>query len=276
MKHSFYLLLAICLVHAQTNTLAGTAPPAPPTVPRTVLTPTSANGSSTASYGSSSLLTCNQDCGWNTIEVNGAGTLNVSPDVANLNVQVTGSAKTTNEAITILSQKITTVLDTLTNQGLNSSNWKTNYLSVYPNTSYVNGSTITYGQIASQSMTITVPIPNANGTAVGKIYDGLAKVKDISINGLTFDLQNKTTAYANARKLAYQDALKRASDYTSAAGVAIGAPLTITDSFSSAPVVAVAPMAKSMALMASDSVPTTVSVGTVTINYYVDVVFSFA
>lgn len=144
---------------------------------------------------SSSSQACSLDCGWNSIDVSGAATLNVSPDIASVNVQVTGSGRTTNDAITILSQKITTVLSTLTNLGLNSANWQTTYLNVYPNNSYVNGTTITYGQIASQSMIITVPMPNSNGSTVAKIYDGLAQVNDITINSLTFDLQDKTNSY---------------------------------------------------------------------------------
>lgn len=125
-------------------------------------------------------------------------------------------------------------------------------------------------------MTITIPMANSTGTAVGALYDGLARVSDISINGLTFDLQNKTKSYINARKLAYENALQKANDYLSAAGVTLGAPVTLTDSYSSAPVAT--PMASPMfkTLASSSDVATTVSVGTIAINYNIDVVFSFS
>lgn len=180
---------------------------------------------------------CALDCGWNTIDVNGATTLNVNPDVATLNLQVTGSGRTNNDALTIVSQKINTVLNTLSNLGLTSANWQTTYLNIYPNTSYVNGQEVTYGQIATQTMTVNIPMVGSDGKLVGQVYDSLAQIKDISINGLTFDLQDKTAALGQARKQAYQDAVRRASDYTSAAGVTLGIPVTITDSYSSAPVV---------------------------------------
>lgn len=200
----------------------------------------------------------------------------MNPDIATLNVQVTANGKTTSEAINNLSQKINNVLSTLTNIGLNSNNWQTTSLSVYPNSSFVNGGQVIYGQIAQQSMTVSIPMPKSNGTTVGRIYDGLAQISDIAINSLTFDLQDKTSSYTQARSLAYQDAVKRATDYTNAAGVTLQAPLTVTDSFSTAPVVT--PLARE-SLVASAmmmEVPTTVSVGTIAISYNMAVTFSFA
>ncbi len=275
------LLVLLGCVQAQSNILSGfpypninipTIPSIPtvpsiPGIPSLPTLPTTTNTQTQA---------CSVDCGWNTIDVNGAATINVNPDIATLNLQVMGSGKTNNDALTIVSQKITSVLTTLSNLGLTSANWQTTYLNVYPNTSYVNGAPVTYGQIATQTMTVTVPMANSNGNLVGQVYDGLAQIKDISINGLTFDLQDKTAAYGQARKQAYQDAVKRATDYTSAAGVTLGIPVTITDSYSSAPVVAPSSALMRTAAFAKDVVPTTVSVGTVAINYNVEVVFSFA
>lgn len=219
---------------------------------------------------------CTLDCGWSTIDVNGATTLNVSPDIATLNLQMAGSGKTNNDALTILSQKITAVLNTLSSLGLSSANWQTTYLNVYANTSYVNGQQVTYGQIATQTMTVTVPMVGSDGKLVGQVYDGLAQINDVYINGLTFDLQDKTVALGQARKQAYQDAVRRATDYASAAGVTLGLPLTITDSYSVAPVAVPQSlrMVANTALLKS-AVPTTVSVGIVPINYNLEVVFSF-
>lgn len=204
-----------------------------------------------------------------TIEVFGTASLNVSPDIATINVQVTSSGKTSADALTALSQKVNKILTILSSSGLNSSNWVTNYLYVYDNSSYVNGTTVVYGQIANQGMTITIPIPNSNGTIVGKIYDGLAQVKDITINGLTFDVRDKTISFIIARKLAYDDAKIRANDYLSAAGVFLGSPITITDSIQTAPLVINGPY--------SYYYPpsTAVSVGKINIRYNIDVVFTF-
>lgn len=268
-KAALILLLTLTSIHSQTGNLAqNTAGINFNTLSNLVPN----TGSSTPSFPNG----CNElECGWNTITVNGASTLSVVPDLATINLNVEASAANANDAINALSQRTTQVLKVLTNAGLNANNWKTTYLNVYPNTSYVNGQVITYGQIASQTMQISIPIVAANGNSVGKIYDGLAQTSGISINGLTFDLQDKTSSFIQARKLAFSDAVKRAQDYTNAAGVALKSVVTVTDSSSVAPV-SPTPMA-AMAMMKSASpVPTTVSVGTININYNVNVVFGFA
>jgi uncharacterized protein YggE len=117
-------------------------------------------------------------------------------------------------------------------------------------------------------MSITIPIPKSNGTIIAKIYDGLAQVANINIYGMNLDLNDKTSAYIQARKLAYQDAVSRAKDYTKAAGVTLGNALSITDSF----------YANSYNYYSNSSrgySSTAVSVGQVTINYNVNVIFGF-
>lgn len=267
-KEGLILLLTLTSIYSQTGNLAQNTPST-----LSNLVPNA--GPSTPSFPNN-LMGCSElECGWNTITVNGASTLSVVPDLATINLNVDASAANANDAITVLSQRTIQVLKVLTNAGLNSNNWRTTYLNVYPNTSYVNGQVITYGQIASQTMQISIPIVAANGSSVGKIYDGLAQVSGISINGLTFDLQDKTTSFTQARKLAFNDAVKRAQDYTNAAGVALKSVVTVDDSYNVAPVSSTPMVA--MAMMKSASpVPTTVSVGTININYSVNVVFGFA
>lgn len=91
----------------------------------------------------------NPACDDNTIEVTGSATLNVAPDLAIVNLQIQSSGLTTADATTQLAQKVKLALSSLTNSGLNSSNWKITYFYVYQNTSYVNGTYIFYGQIAT-------------------------------------------------------------------------------------------------------------------------------
>lgn len=121
------------------------------------------------------------------------------------------------------------MLSILSKAGLNSSNWETTYLNVYPNSSIVNGSTVTYGQIASQELRITIPIIDSNGSTVGKIYDALAQIDNININGLTFDLQDKTSSLVKARELAFAEADQRARDYAAVAGITLSSVVSITD-----------------------------------------------
>jgi uncharacterized protein YggE len=176
-------------------------------------------------------LICSLECNWYTIQVNGQGNYRVNPDIATLTIQLNANGLTVNDALNALTNKVSAVIATLSANGLKSSDWKTTYLNIYPNTSYVNGSIVTYGQIAYLDMTITIPIVKSDGTIIANIYDGLAKVENINIYSLTFDLKDKATAFVQARKLAYQNAKQRAGDYAKAAGVSLGSPTTVSDSF---------------------------------------------
>jgi uncharacterized protein YggE len=84
-----------------------------------------------------------------TIDVHGQATVQANPDTASLSAQVTVNADTVDLAIAALSSKVINVISILTSNGLNSSNYQTSSLSVYPNTSYANGVSAVIGQIAT-------------------------------------------------------------------------------------------------------------------------------
>lgn len=125
-------------------------------------------------------------------------------------------------------------------------------------------------------MSITIPIIGSNGNSVGLIYDSLAQVSNISINGLTFDLKDKTSSFVEARKLAFLDAAQKAKDYSNAANINLGSVLSISDSYSVAPVSVPLPQLRMAASAMKTTVDTTVSLGTVIIDYNVNAVYNFA
>ena len=102
----------------------------------------------------------------------------------------------------------------LNSSGLTTDNYYTTGFSVYPNTSYVNGTNVVVGQIAYESFQITIPFADVNGSNIGLIIDALAGVDGITISGLNFDIANKTDVYQLARAAAYATALQKATDYT--------------------------------------------------------------
>lgn len=132
-KESLLLFLTLSIVHSQIN-LSKDFPSinlptiTPPSIPDVFNYNSQTNPSG-----------CKFDCGWNTISVSGSSTLNVNPDIAVINIALSENGASTNAAISKLSKKIPIVLDRLTKNGLNSSNWQTTSLNVYPNSSYVNG-----------------------------------------------------------------------------------------------------------------------------------------
>ena len=220
------LLTILSAISAQTGSINLPSQPFPsftvPTIP------------SMPSYPSIPLTSfgCDTQCGWNTFEVFGKAKLDVKPDTASITVQLSENGADSKQAVSKLSTKMALVINTLTAAGLDASSWQTTSFYINPNISYVNGSPVTYGQIATQSMEISIPIISGNGTFIGTLYDSLAKIDSININNLNFDLKNKTASLVQARKLAYDAATKKAKDYASAAGVTVGSPVTVVDSSS--------------------------------------------
>ena len=79
--------------------------------------------------------------------------------------------------------------------GLDESNYELLNFNVYANTSYKNGVSTVLGQIASQTFEITIPTISSDGSNIGKLIDDLANINGIILNGLSFDLSDKTAAF---------------------------------------------------------------------------------
>ena len=150
-------------------------------------------------------------------------------------MQVTVSANTVNAVILLLSAKVKQVIGILNSNGLDSSKYQTSSLNVYPNNSYADGVVKVLGQIATQSFTINIPIIKSNTALLGKLIDLFAAVDGIILNGVSFDVADKTDGLANARGKAFANAQRKASDYTALLNLSLGQLVQIIDSYNSAP-----------------------------------------
>jgi uncharacterized protein len=214
-------------------------------------------------------------CSDQTITVYGSATIQAAPDTASISLQVTVNGDTVNAAVAQLTTKISSVISVLTSNGLTSANYQTSSLSVYPNTTYSNGVSTVVGQIASQSLTVTVPLVNSNTSLLGKLIDGLAAVNGIILNGVSFDVVDKTDELALARGNAFSNAKKKAQDYAASLQLCIGQLVTVIDSYSSAPVIQKVDAPQFMMSSAMVATPTTINAGTIPISYNVEVIYAF-
>ncbi len=89
------------------------------------------------------------------------------------------------------------------------------------------------GQTAQQSLTVTVRKIDKNGGGLGSLIDQLVAVDGVQLSGLTFDKEDKTLAQKYARKLAYNDAKRKALDFADFADRTLGKTLSVVDSSSS-------------------------------------------
>ena len=69
------------------------------------------------------------------------------------------------------------------------------------------------------------------------MIDDLASIDGITINGLTFDIADKTKVFQQAREKAFENAKQKAEDYADALKLAVGKVINIVDGVSQAPVI---------------------------------------
>jgi uncharacterized protein len=163
------------------------------------------------------------------ITVTGTGTVEAVPDIATLSIGVTTQGETAAEALTANSTALDAVMARLTAAGIEARDMQTSNLSLNPNwtgydSSSVAGQTIA-GYVASNMLTIRV-----------RALDGLGAVLDAAVadgantlNGVTFGLADPEPALNEARQEAVADARARAELLAAAAGVKLGRVLSISE-----------------------------------------------
>ena len=141
-----------------------------------------------------------QCCDYKTISTAGSSQIQANPDQAILQASISQNGETVAQAIDNLATAVNSIIAVLNSSGLTTDDYYSTSFSVYPNTSYINGTSVVVGQIANQAFQITLPIVNSNGSNIGQLIDSLATVNGIVISSLSFDIRNKTDVYILARQ----------------------------------------------------------------------------
>lgn len=188
-----------------------------------------------------------------TISVSGSGKAYLTPDIAYVTIGVHTEGKDATETVagnTTQSQKLT---DALTRFGIDAKDIQTTNFSIYPQQQYDNNGKptgeITY--IVDNSVYVTV----RDITKVGELLDAAVTAGANSVNGIQFDVADKTQALSDARKAAVEDARRVADELAQAAGVELGAVQSISVNSGAVPVPIMYDRAAEMAAPAAASVP---------------------
>jgi len=162
-----------------------------------------------------------------TITVTGNGSVNATPDKASFDFGVQVNAATAADAISKDNAQAQKIIDALKNAGIPDSDIQTSSISLWPQTSS-DGQTIT-GYQASNSVSVTSAIDKA-----GSLVDAATGAGANNVNGPNLSVSDQSTYYANALKLAVDDAKTQAQAIADASGLTLGGILHITNQ-SSAP-----------------------------------------
>ncbi len=154
-----------------------------------------------------------------TISVNGHSVVYVVPDIAYINIGVHSDGDTVTEALNGNNSQAQAIANTLSEFGIDPKDIQTTAFNVYPNQEYNSE-----GQVVRKFFSVdnTVYVKVRELDKLGQILDAVVRAGANQINGISFDVENRTEAEAQARTAAIADARMKAEELAAAAGVTLG------------------------------------------------------
>ena len=195
------------------------------------------------------------------ISVSGEATVSVPPDLAEIDGGFTSEAKTAREASDANNAAMGKVLLALKAASIDPKDIQTSRLSLQPQTQNApNRPPSIVGYRASNHVTIRL----RDVTKVASVIDMLVGAGANDIGGINFMVSAASKLLDEAREQAFADARRKAEIYAKAAGVTLGAPLSISEGNASVPVfrskMALAPMAAAPVALGEETLSVTVNV----------------
>lgn len=204
-----------------------------------------------------------------TISVSGNGISYSKPDIAVAQVGVETHGSDPSQVVSDNTTKMTALVAALKKLGIDDKDIQTSNFSVYAQQNYDNdGKPTDFTYVADNIVTITV-------RDLTKVGDTLAQAVDAganNISGISFSVADQTALEGEARDKAMADAKTRAEQLAKAAGVTLGAPISISENFSTPPVPLNFNVRDAGSAVAQASVP--VSGGQVQVNLQVNVTYA--
>jgi uncharacterized protein len=166
-----------------------------------------------------------------TISVSGSGKVTVKPDVADVSLGVQIQRDTAKSARDDAAQTMNSVIAALKNLGIADEDIQTSTIDISPVYDYNSSSP----HITGYQVTNVVSVHVRDITKVADVIDDSVAAGATTVNGVTFDLADRTTAENQARDAAVKDARSHADALAAAAGVTITGVQSISDTTMSYP-----------------------------------------
>src|ERR1700692_391983 len=166
------------------------------------------------------------------ISVTGEATVSVAPDLAQIDGGVTSEAKTAREASDANNAAMGKVLLALKGAGIEEKDVQTSRLSLQPQSAPNRpGPSAIVSYRASNRVTVRL----RDVTKVASVIDPLVGAGANEIGGINFVVSQASKLLDDAREQAIADARRKAEIYAKAAGVTLGAPLSISEGRTAVP-----------------------------------------
>jgi uncharacterized protein len=166
------------------------------------------------------------------VSVTGEATVSVPPDLAQVDGGVSSDAKTAREAFEANNAAMGKVLLALKSAGIDAKDIQTSRLSLQPQSALSRpGPSPIVGYRANNRVTVRV----RDVAKVASVIDTLVGAGANDIGGIVFSVSNASKLLDEARERAIADARRKAEIYARAAGVTLGAPVSISEESSPGP-----------------------------------------
>ncbi len=162
------------------------------------------------------------------ISVTGVGEVDVTPDIALVNIGVQVQMKTLAEAQQQATESMAAVTDVLKNYSIADKDIQTANYSIQPVWAWVDSDYVFIGYKVTNIVNVKIRDMNAIGDVIDDAV--FAGGEYVIVNGITFTIDNPADYYEDARSAAMDDAKAKATQLAKSAGVKVGKAISIYES----------------------------------------------
>jgi uncharacterized protein YggE len=155
-----------------------------------------------------------------TLNVTGTGMVDLTPDVAYINIGVHTEKPTAAEAVAVNTDQTQQVVNALKGFGVDPKDIRTSNFSIWPNAQYDPQTGKQIGTTYVVDNTVYVTFRQLD--KLGNLLDATVQAGANNVNSIQFDVADKSAAIKQARDEAVKDARSQAQELASAAGVSLG------------------------------------------------------
>lgn len=163
------------------------------------------------------------------ISVSGTGEVTGTPDTLTMTFGVSVRRDSVSEAVAVAAQKAELVIASLTSNGVAEEDIQTANYSVFPEYDWTENRQELIGYQVNNSVVAKI----RDIDSAGNVIDGATTAggDETTVSGVSFSIEDNEDLIEAARAAAWEDARAKAVQLASLAGVTLGAPTMITETF---------------------------------------------
>lgn len=164
------------------------------------------------------------------ISVTGTGEVTGTPDTLTMTFGVRVTEDSVSAAVDGAAERADAIIAALVDAGVAEEDIQTANYSIYPRYDWRNDQQILLGYEVSNSVVAKIRDLDTAGDTIDDVT--AAGGDDVIVSGVSFSIEDNDALIEAAREAAWNDARSKAEQLAGLSGVTLGAPITITESFS--------------------------------------------